>query len=138
MGRQIMAEVALTLPFKINAYGSVTSTTDQAKIWADRVRFVIGTNLEERILDPQFGTLVPEAFMQTADDAEALIAAEVERAFPLQLELLTFQSVDISYDDYSGTTNVNITYSLPNGEVTDTVVAVTYIGGNNQSVQENL
>lgn len=133
-----MAEVALTLPFKINAYGSVTSTTDQAKIWADRVRFVIGTNLEERILDPQFGTLVPEAFMQTADDAEALIASEVERAFPLQLELLTFQNVDISFDEYSGTTNVNITYSLPNGEVTDTVVAVTYIGGNNQSVQENL
>lgn len=133
-----MAEVALTLPFKINAYGSVSSTTDQAKIWSDRVRFVIGTNLEERLLDPQFGTLVPEAFMQTADDAEALIAAEVERAFPLQLELLTFQSVDISFDEYTGTTNVNIIYSLPNGEVTDTVVAVTYIGGNNQSVQENL
>jgi len=133
-----MAEVALTLPFKINAYGSVTSTTDQAKIWADRVRFVIGTNLEERILDPQFGTLVPEAFMQTSDDAEALIASEVERAFPLQLELLTFQSVDVSFDEYSGTTNVNITYNLPNGEVTDTVVSVTYIGGNNQSVQENL
>jgi hypothetical protein len=138
MGRQIMAEVALTLPFKINAYGNVASTTDQAKIWSDRVRFVIGTNLEERLLDPQFGTLVPEAFMQTAEDADALIAAEVERAFPLQLELLTFQSVDISFDEYTGTTNVNIIYSLPNGEVTDTVVAVTYIGGNNQSVQENL
>jgi hypothetical protein len=138
MGRQIMAEVALTLPFNINAYGSVASTTDQAKIWSDRVRFVIGTNLEERLLDPQFGTLVPEAFMQTAEDADALIAAEVERAFPLQLELLTFQSVDISFDEYTGTTNVNIIYNLPNGEVTDTVVAVTYIGGNNQSVQENL
>ena len=133
-----MAEVALTLPFNINAYGSVASTTDQAKIWSDRVRFVIGTNLEERLLDPQFGTLVPEAFMQTAEDADALIAAEVERAFPLQLELLTFQSVDISFDEYTGTTNVNIIYNLPNGEVTDTVVAVTYIGGNNQSVQENL
>jgi len=138
MGRQIMAEVALTLPFKINAYGSVASTTDQAKIWSDRVRFVIGTNLEERLLDPQFGTLVPEAFMQTAEDADALIAAEVERAFPLQLELLTFQSVDISFNEYTGTTNVNIIYNLPNGEVTDTVVSVTYIGGNNLSVQENL
>lgn len=133
-----MAEIALTLPFKINPYGNVASTTDQAKIWSDRVRFVIGTNLEERLLDPQFGTLVPEAFMQTAEDADALIAAEVERAFPLQLELLTFQSVDISFDEYTGTTNVNIIYNLPNGEVTDTVVAVTYIGGNNQSVQENL
>jgi len=133
-----MAEVALTLPFSINAYGSVSSTTDQSKIWSDRVRFVIGTNLQERILDPQFGTLVPEAFMQTQDDAESLIVSEVERAFPMQLELLSLQGVEVSFDDYSSTTSVNIIYGLPNGEVTNTVVAVTYIGGNNISVQENL
>jgi phage baseplate assembly protein W len=133
-----MAEIALTLPFTINAYGSVSTTTDQSKIWADRVRFVIGTNLHERILDPQFGTLVPEAFMQTSDDAESTIVAEVERAFPEQLELLTLQSVDVSFDDYTSTTSVNIIYELPNGEVTDTVVAITSIGGNNISVQEIL
>lgn len=133
-----MAEIALTLPFSITAYGSVATTTDQSKIWADRVRFVIGTNLQERILDPDFGTLVPSAFMQTAEDAATTIDAEVERAFQLQLELLTFESTEISYDEYTGTTNVSITYGLPNGEVTNTVVAVTYISGNNQSVQENL
>lgn len=133
-----MAEEALSLPFSINSYGEVTSTTDQAKIWSDRVRFVIGTNLQERILDPQFGTLVPEAFMQTADDSIGMITTEVERAFPTQLSLLTLQSVDVSFDEYTGTTNVDIIYSLPNGEVTNTAVAVTYIGGNNPSVQENL
>lgn len=133
-----MVEKALTLPFAIDPYGSVTTTTEQSKIWSDRVRFVIGTNLQERILAPDFGTLVPSAFMQTADDASALIASEVERAFQLQLELLTFDSVDVSYDEYSGTTNVNIVYGLPNGEVTNTVVAISYISGNNQSVQENL
>ena len=133
-----MAEVTLALPFSINAYGEVTSTTDQRKIWADRVRFVIGTNLQERILNPDFGTLVPSAFMQTGDDAMSLITAEVERAFPTFLPLLTLNSVDVSFDEYTGTTNVNVTYGLPNGEVTDTVVAITYIGGNQISVEENL
>jgi phage baseplate assembly protein W len=133
-----MSEVTLSLPFSINAYGEVTSTTDQRKIWADRVRFVIGTNLQERILNPDFGTLVPSAFMQTADDSIGLITAEVERAFPSFLELLTLNSVDVSFDEYTGTTNVNITYGLPNGEVTNTVVAITYIGGNQISVEENL
>lgn len=133
-----MAEVALTLPFSINPYGSVATTTDQSKIWSDRVRFVIGTNLQERILEPEFGTLVPTAFMETSDDAQSTIETEVERAFQQQLELLTFDSVEISFDDYTGTTNVNITYGLPNGEVTNTVVAISYISGNNQSVQENL
>ena len=133
-----MAEVALTLPFSINPYGSVTTTTDQSKIWSDRVRFVIGTNLQERILDPEFGTLVPTAFMETSDDAQLTIETEVERAFQQQLELLTFDGVEISFDDYTGTTNVTITYGLPNGEVTNTVVAISYVSGNNQSVQENL
>ena len=85
-----------------------------------------------------FGTLVPTAFMETADDAATTISTEVERAFQLQLELLTFEGVDVSFDEYTGTTNVNITYGLPNGEVTNTVVAISYISGNNQSVQENL
>jgi phage baseplate assembly protein W len=138
MGRKVMAEVTLALPFSINAYGEVTSTTDQRKIWADRVRFVIGTNLQERILNPDFGTLIPSAFMQTGDDAMNLITAEVERAFPSFLELLTLNNVDVSFDEYTGTTNVNITYGLPNGEVTNTVVAITYIGGNQISVEENL
>lgn len=133
-----MAEIAISLPFTINAYGDVASTSDQRKIWSDRVRFVIGTNLEERILSPRFGTLVPSAFMETSESAEARIISEVERAFPAQLELLTLQGVDVSFDDYTNTTSVNITYSLPNDEVTSTVVAVTYIGGNNISVQENL
>ena len=133
-----MAEIALTLPFSITPYGSVATTTEQSKIWADRVRFVIGTNLQERILEPDFGTLVPTAFMETADDAATTISTEVERAFQLQLELLTFEGVDVSFDEYTGTTNVNITYGLPNGETTNTVVAISYISGNNQSVQENL
>ena len=133
-----MAEDAISLPFSINAYGSVASTNDQTKIWSDRVRFVIGTNVQEKVLDPQFGTLVPEAFMQTVDDATALITAEVERAFPLQLPLLSLNDVTVEFDDYSNTLKVDIVYGLPNGEVTNTAIAVTYISGNNISVQENL
>jgi hypothetical protein len=133
-----MAEIALTLPFSIDPYGSVATTAEQTKIWADRVRFVIGTNLRERILDPEFGTLIPFAFMQTVDDANSMIETEVERAFQSQLELLTFDKVDISFEEYTGTTNVSIVYGLPNGEITNTVVAITYISGNNIPVQENL
>ena len=133
-----MAEIALSLPFSIDPYGSVSTTTEQSKIWADRVRFVIGTNLRERILDPEFGTLIPSAFMQTVDDSNSMIETEVERAFQSQLELLTFDKVELSFDEYTGTTSVSIIYGLPNGEITNTVVAVTYVSGNNISVQENL
>lgn len=133
-----MAEQAISLPFSINSYGSVASTNDQSKIWADRVRFVIGTNLKERIFRPDFGTLVPKAFMEPQQSSEELIVSEVERAFPIQLSLLSLEGVKVSFDEYTNTTNVTITYGLPNGEVKNTTVAVIYVDGNNPSVQENL
>lgn len=131
-------ETTLTLPFLVNAYGSVNTTTDQEKIWSDRVRFVIGTNLQERIMDPRFGTLVPEALMDTQEAAEVLIRTEVERAFPIHLDLLTLEAVNTSFDEYTNTINVSIIYNLPNNEQVDTLVSLVYISGTNPAVEENL
>lgn len=134
-----MAEVALSLPFMINAYGSVSSTTDQRKIWSDRVRSVIGTNLRERVMRPDFGTLVPSAFMETQDAAESLISSETQIAFSIQLPLLTLQSTDVSYDYTLGQLNVTITYALPNGDIDVTIIdqQITLLG-NNPAFKENL
>ena len=54
-----MSEIAMSLPFSIDPYGKVSSTTDQKKIWADKVRSVLGTALRERVMLPTFGTLIP-------------------------------------------------------------------------------
>ena len=131
-------ETALSLPFTVTSYGTVMSTTEQAKIWSDRVRAVIGTNIGERIMNPDFGTLVPEAFMQTTDDAENTIKTEVERAFATELPQLKFSSVTSSFDEYSTTLNVNITYGLPNAEEATTNIGIVTIPANLPSKQENL
>lgn len=78
-------ETAVSMPFKLDAYGRFTSTTDQSKIWADRVRMVIGTNLKERVMRPDFGSLVPASFMETQEMASSLITSEVQKAFSTQL-----------------------------------------------------
>ena len=131
-------ETAISLPFTIDAYGKVTTTTDQSKIWSDRVKAVIGTNLRERLMNPDFGTLVPSAFMENADTASSLISTEVERAFTTQLDLLTFTSVDVTFDEYTGTTHVSILYDLPNNEQVNTTVALVAIDGKSPAYQENL
>lgn len=131
-------ETTISLPFTVTSYGSVASTTDQAKIWSDRVRAVIGTNLRERLMNPEFGTLVPEAFMQTADDAEALVVTEVQRAFPTQLPLLTLNSVEASFDEYYSTLSVTILYSLPNDVEVSTTVGLVNIQGTTPPIQENI
>ena len=131
-------EKVISLPFSIDPYGSVAVATDQTKIWSDRVRSVIGTNLRERVMNPTFGTLVPSAFMETTDSATALIASEVSAAFATQLPLLTFGSVDTTYDEYSNIMQVSITYDLPNNEQAVTTVAIITLDGNYPSLEENL
>ena len=131
-------EKAISLPFSFDAYGKIAITTDQAKIWADRVRSVIGTNLRERLMRPEFGSLVPTAFMETQEMAAATVNAEVERAFSTQLDKLSLQSTDCSFDEYSGTMNVTITYQLPNNNIIDTTVSYVYLSNNQPIYEENL
>ena len=131
-------ESSISLPFKVTSYGSIATTTEQSKLWSDRVRAVIGTNIRERVMLPDFGTLVPEAFMQTEEDAEATIKTEVERGFTKYLDQLTLSSVNITFDEYTNTTNVVILYQLPNNEEASVTIGIVTNLGTLPQTQENL
>jgi phage baseplate assembly protein W len=119
-----MAERAIMLPFSITAYGSVGSTSDQSKIWADRVRTVLGTASRERLMLTRFGTLIPYALFENPDEAEAEIRGEVEKAFNTQLTLLQLTSVDVTIDTFTNIMNILVVYGLPNGEQVETNVGI--------------
>lgn len=131
-------ETAISLPFKVSPYGGIVATTEQTKIWSDRVRSVIGTNLRERVMRPNFGSLVPSAFMETTESAQTLIESEVTAAFANQLSLLSLQSTEVTYDEYSNYLNVTITYALPSNEEVKTTVKLITLDGKNPSTEENL
>ena len=69
--------------------------------------------------------------------AETEVQAEVEYAFNTQLSLLTLKSVTTSYDSYTGNTNVEIIYDLPNNQTVSTTVGLVSINGNSTPYQEN-
>jgi phage baseplate assembly protein W len=133
-----MAEVAISLPFSIDPYGRVGSTQDQTKIWADKVRSVIGTALRERVMRPKFGTDIPLAVFENQEDAQTQIEFEVNQAFNEQLQKLTLQSVDSVFDEYTGIMQVEVIYALPNDEVTSTSIGLIRIQGNAIAIEENL
>jgi phage baseplate assembly protein W len=133
-----MAEVAISLPFSIDPYGRVGSTQDQTKIWADKVRSVIGTALRERVMRPKFGTDIPLAVFENQEDAQTQIEFEVNQAFNEQLQKLTLQSVDSVFDEYTGIMQVEVIYALPNDEVTSTSIGLIRIEGNTIAIEENL
>jgi len=128
----------MAVPFSIDSYGSVTIADTQDKIWADRVRSVLGTNFNERVMRPTFGSLIPSAFMETADEAKSLIESEVKNAFSTQLDQLSLDSVSTTYDEYSDMLNITVLYSLPDDRQTETTIAFINIDGTNPAIQENL
>ena len=123
-------EVAISLPFSIDPYGKVTQTTDQSKIWADKVRSVIGTALKERVMRPTFGTDIPSAMYESQEDADARVQQLVSASFNTQFPRLALQSVTNTFDQYSGTLTVEVIYALPNEEVVSTTVGLIVISGN--------
>jgi phage baseplate assembly protein W len=133
-----MAEVAISIPFKIDAYGRIAQASSQQKIWADRVLSVIGTRFRERVMLPTFGTNITDFTYEGIETAVAGIEAAVEKAFLTQLPTLNLLDVVITRDDLQGNVLVDITYELPNDTETNTVVAIVAVGGKNPPVQENL
>lgn len=133
-----MAQKAISLPFSIDSYGRVSSTEVQSKIWSDRVRSVLGTTLRERVMRPNFGTLIPYSLFNTETNANTEINNEVRRAFSEQLSLLTLQSVVVNSDTYTNTLTVEVVYGLPNDEVVSTLVGLVLIPGANPLYEELL
>lgn len=133
-----MAEVAISLPFRIDPYGKVAVSTDQQKIWADRVRSVLGTALKERVMQPLFGTEIPYSVFHTQEDASILIERETQTAFETQLSLLRLQSVTTTFDEFTGIISVSTVYDLPNNAQVETVIGIAYIQGTNPIYQETL
>lgn len=131
-----MAEVGISLPFSIDPFGKVAQTTDQAKIWSDRVRSVIGTGLQERVMRPGLGTAIPSAIFDSQDNAAALIQQEVEASFATQLSILKLQTVNSVFDQYTGIMNVSIVYDLPNKQQANVNIGLATIQGNAPITQE--
>ena len=134
----MMAEVSIGLPFSIDAYGRVFSTQSQEKLWADRVRSVIGTTVQERVMRKDFGTRIAYTVFDEEQTAESEVRTEIESAFTSQLPLLRLSSVSVSFDSYTNNTKAEVVYDLPNNQTVTTTVAIVYLDGNNSPYQENL
>ena len=133
-----MAEKALSLPFSIDSYGNVSSTSEQSKIWTDRVRSVLGTTVRERVMRSGFGTLIPFSLFDTESSAMSQVKTEVNKAFITQLALLRLDKTTVTVDEYTRVLTIEVIYALPNNEVVSTVVGVALIDGANPIYEELL
>ena len=130
-------EVAVSLPFKISASGLVSYTTDSARIWADRVRSVIGTLASERVMRPEFGTLIPTRIFDSVSTTQDQVASDIRLAFARYLPKLTVEDVSTSFNAETNVVYATIEYSLPNQDKVTTSLGIASISGTKLLTQES-
>lgn len=138
MSRTPVYEVAIALPFSIDDFGSVSTTTSQAKIWADRARSAIGTTLTERVFRPEYGTTIPSKLWDSATTMEEAIQEQIELVFERDLVNLTLDDVTVVYDEKTETVFAEVSYFLPNNEQTAITIGVATISSTDPIVEELL
>ena len=122
-------ETTIAYPFSLDSTGSVNTTSSQAKIWADRVRAVVGTLQGERLMLQDFGTKIPTHVM---DNEAAIIAhakQEISEAMFNWLPNITINEIIVGQVELDGTMSVEIRYQLPNN--TSSSVSVGMVAINN-------
>lgn len=120
-------EKAISLPFSIDDFGGVSISVSQPKIWADKVRSVVGTTLTERVMRYEFGTEIPTAIFETQETMAETIQTEIARAFSTFLQNLELQEVTTDFDEYQNLITATVSYSLPNNDTAEVSVGVATI-----------
>lgn len=115
-----MTQRAISLPFSFDSSGGVAYTTDERKIWQDRVVIVVMTGLKERVMRPGFGTNTKKTVFENTNDAISIIKQEVTSGFAEWLKPLSLTNVLGSVDS-DGTLNIEVQYKLGVSTQTESV-----------------
>jgi len=118
--------LAISLPFSFDPTGRVTTTSNQQKIYQDRVVLVCMTLIKERVMRPNFGTQVRASAFENTDQAIAMVSKEVAIGFNKWLSYLTLLNVE-AFIDGNGILNVNITYKYGDNGTPDVVSVKTNV-----------
>ena len=85
---------AISLPFSFDSNGGVAYTTDDRKIWQDRVVLAVMTYFGERVMRPNYGSSVEEATFENTTTAISMINQAIAGAFSFWLPDLALGKVE--------------------------------------------
>jgi phage baseplate assembly protein W len=105
-----MTERAISLPFSFDSSGAVSYTTDEKKIWQDRVVLVVMTRLSERVMRPTFGSTAGNSAFEPETTAESSIQQAVAAGFAQWLKPLTLTKVTVTTDPADGYVIATVQY----------------------------
>ena len=129
-------EVALNIPFSLDKFGNISTTTDERIIWSNRVRSAVGTTVGERVMRPEYGTLIANTLFDTGSIMESRIKSEIERVFHDSLPLLVLNDISLNFSSVTNTLTVTVLYELPNKTEATVEVGVVVVSTSNAPYEE--
>jgi phage baseplate assembly protein W len=130
-------EIAISLPFKVDSFGTISATVDQGKIWQDRVRSVIGTAVGERVYRPGYGCDAANKIYESEEYLMGTIEQDIRNAFQRFLPLLSLNSVEVTLEDETRTIFAEVTYATASSAQYLIQVGIASIDGTN-TLQEDI
>lgn len=132
-----MAQRAISLPFSFNSSGGVSYTTDEVKIWQDRVAIVVLTRLRERIMRPTFGSNTQAVTFENFDAALVMAKQEITIALGRWLPDITVVSIEGVRDPQDESRlNIEIVFKYGNENETTVVLKTAILNRAGETILE--
>jgi phage baseplate assembly protein W len=117
---------AISFPFTLDPFGKTTSSTNQKKIYQDRVLTLLSTAVGERPMRPTYGTNIATAMFENQGKVEKAINDAIRSAVSKWLPELTVNKINIVGFLDTGAVTVEINITLPDfTEDSITIVSTT-------------
>jgi phage baseplate assembly protein W len=115
---------AISFPFTLDPFGKTTSTTNQRKIYQDRVLTLLSTAIGERPMRPTYGTNIGVAMFENQGNVEKAINDAIRSAISKWIPELTVNKINIVGFLDTGAVNVELNVTLPDF-IEDSITVVT-------------
>lgn len=106
---------AISLPFRLDSFGNIATSTEIPKILGDRVKTVISTALQERVMRPSFGCSLPNNLFEISVDAPGFADGQIQAAFAEWVPDVLFVGTELVQAS-DGTVAMNVVYRIPKYE----------------------
>jgi phage baseplate assembly protein W len=114
--------IAISFPYTFDPFGVVDTSSDQTKIYQDRILTLLSTIKGERPMRPTYGTDVAKAMFENQGNAKKSIDQAIRSAISQWIPEVEIANVNVTLFDESGRVGVEVNVVLP--DFTSTTVNI--------------
>jgi phage baseplate assembly protein W len=114
--------IAISFPYTFDPFGVVDTSSDQTKIYQDRILTLLSTIKGERPMRPTYGTDVAKAMFENQGNAKKSIDQAIRSAIAQWIPEVEIANVNVTLFDESGRVGVEVNVVLP--DFTSTTVNI--------------